>query len=656
MRSFFKQNILVLCIIAFSVMSAVVFSFSHPSPAGEWDDYSLTTASIINDGNAGISKSDVQKAKELFPEWADRYDSYQLSGFHTRNGDEMPWYFPTYSAFCVPMVLLLKLLGRPAVYAFVYTNFLSFVLMLFVVAGLKKASNKQKVCLLLALSIHPIVFYFTWISAEVFIYSFLTIGILLWQEKKYYLSAFCVAFISTMNPTILIVGIAVIISYFATLFAENPDQKPRSQLKYFWEQKQRILLFGACFLISLVPFLYNYYNTGHINLTAAAFSREDIPTYFRFFAYLFDLSFGFLPYFNLLFLASIALLVFAVLKRHWNYILLMLSFFGTVYCYSIMPHINSGMSGISRYDAWASPIMIVGVIYYSADLIRIHGLRRSAKRAIGSVFAVYLILSAGILLDYGPDRARRTNYVSFTPISAYVLDHFPALYNPLPSTFNSRVNHVDGGYRYDTPIIYRNNQNQIRKIYAAEKDREYLKDNTVGSEEDLKWLDGEVKALPAGGGYVSVGQTHEIVFVPGYTPNQKILFSTATRTGAKYVFAGLSGNEQKFSWTDGKQVEMEFKVPAAYAHHTLQAQFSLFGVYHAPQTVIAVVNGKTVARLAVFGKGILQFDFQVPSDGIINLSMKLPNAISPNNIGASKDIRLLSLQLIGAVFADKGPY
>lgn len=107
---------------------------SHePNIVGEWDDYSFPAVSILNDGNIIISKSDIEYARELFPKWNNAIDNYHLSGFTARDGNELTYYFPTYSAMCIPMILLLKQVSIPNEYAFAYNNIISIILMCLVI-------------------------------------------------------------------------------------------------------------------------------------------------------------------------------------------------------------------------------------------------------------------------------------------------------------------------------------------------------------------------------------------------------------------------------------------------------------------------------------------------------------------------------------------
>jgi hypothetical protein len=50
-----------------------------------------------------------------------------------------------------------------------------------------------------------------------------------------------------------------------------------------------------------------------------------------------------------------------------------------------------------------------------------------------------------------------------SPLAKIILDKYPALYNPYPYTFVSRVDHVDGGYYYNQPVVYYNDNGYNKK-------------------------------------------------------------------------------------------------------------------------------------------------------------------------------------------------
>jgi asparagine N-glycosylation enzyme membrane subunit Stt3 len=70
-----------------------------------------------------------------------------------------------------------------------------------------------------------------------------------------------------------------------------------------------------------------------------------------------------------------------------------------------MIHINSGMSGIARYNAWGAVILIFAVVLFFDEILME---QRTRKVTLASLsFGVFL--TTLIVLVYGPHYAERTS-------------------------------------------------------------------------------------------------------------------------------------------------------------------------------------------------------------------------------------------------------
>ena len=92
-------KILTMVYLALFMIVMFFIDLKHePQPFGEWDDYSLPIASILNDHNFSINDSDIARHKSLFPEWSGFIDARELSGYEARDkSGELTWYF-----LCIP--------------------------------------------------------------------------------------------------------------------------------------------------------------------------------------------------------------------------------------------------------------------------------------------------------------------------------------------------------------------------------------------------------------------------------------------------------------------------------------------------------------------------------------------------------------------------
>ncbi len=560
----------------FSVMLAYC-SINKPMPGGEWDDYSLPVASILYEHNFSITQNDVECYKALFPEWAEHIQYFSLSGRFTRNGGEMPWYFPVYAIICIPFVLILKVMRLPTIYSFAYTNLMVFLVALLFVYKCLKTEERKKCLLIAALSIHPVIFYFGWISAEVFIYSCLIIAMVSWYNRWYKRSAVAVSVAGMLNPTIMSVGIVMIIWYLYAIF-QNRDTDFISCLK---DNLKDIMTYGCCYIIGLIPMVYNYYNTGYINLSASyeTYLIAEESVWERFLSYLFDLNYGILPYHFFLLLISIALVAAAFVRRHGRYLVWMLAFVVNIILYSYMIHINSGMSGTARYNTWVSAIFIFAVCLFMEEILK----KRRLIQTAYTLAAAGICFTGLVVFRYGLYCASDTNYTYMTPVAEFILDKFPDLYNPLHSTFNSRTNHVDGGYYYETPIVYFAEDGYVRKILASEKDKDELLKNFESQTGYNDWLADEIYSLTQKDSYISIPAKYQVYEKFSETNN----FSKQEDPASNYIRHELSGVEKWGTGSDGYNFEAALKCMAG--NDTLKKEV-ISNVHHDFQNIRICIN------------------------------------------------------------------
>lgn len=615
-------------IFAYLILLLIYGLTFSPVPVGEWDDYCLSTASLINDQNSTVSSSDIEKAKELFPEWSQKINKHGLSGFTTSTGDELPWYFGTYSAVCVPMVLVLEFLDLPAIYAFVLTNIFVYILTLYLVYKKAPLSDSKKLIILIMLIINPVVFYFTWISAEVFICSCVVLTMLFWSRNEYKKAAIAVSVASTLNPAILALAIVMILDFLTGLFRKQKIRSFKDILVRFKTNSESIFLYGCCYIIAIIPFIYNYSQVGSINLTAALPRfRDSTGTFPRFIAYLFDLNFGFLPYFSFLFLLFLILIPFAVFYKKTRFLWLTAGFFGTVAIYSLMSHINCGFSAIARYSAWCAPIMLFGVVEYYDEIIKVRLLKLMANISLIVTFVIMLF----ILYLYGPMSASNVSVFEMTPIAAMVLDVCPSAYNPLYSTFNARVSHIFGGYTYTLPLYYVGNDGYVNKILTSKDSSETVLNDLLSSNpDDLDWLRNQLNNIKdSKEQYISVDRSHQIFICRTYELGESIGFSSDNYTAPRYISDRMSSVSSSFSWTQYDTLDVRLRIQEAEEHEKFHIYVQLADVYNERQQVNVFVNGRKVCSLIAIKGQDLSFDIPNDADGIVLLEFVLPDATTP---------------------------
>jgi hypothetical protein len=434
-------------------------------PTGESDDYIMATIALEQHGSLLITESDIEQVRQDFPEQykyvKTSFANKEATGFFfDKAGNAYPWYMGTYSISVLPVKCLLKLFGLSPSYTYVITNVLLYTIALCVVYCSLKASRKNIFLTILLLVCSPIVAYFTWASAEVFICSLIILSLLFFVNGNRYLAALFASIASTLNITIAGWLIVILVDYFVHLFLENRRVKLKELIVNNW--KPTILL-AICFLPSLFTPVYNLTHFGVFNLQNVLVQNQSVLLRFywaRFLSYFFDLNLGFLPYFPILLIAFFIIFVMSIIKRNHMGIALGLGLLGTVALYSAMPHINCGMQTIARYNAWTTPFLVFMVatqfqhVWNGVASLKVI----NAVKVVSAIVTMAITVSTLTYIE--------GCYVYFTPSAQFVMSYAPELYNPYPYTFISRSLHIDGGYinELEIPVAYIDNDHKARKI------------------------------------------------------------------------------------------------------------------------------------------------------------------------------------------------
>ncbi|MBR1736524.1 MAG: hypothetical protein IJ736_05855 [Firmicutes bacterium] len=301
-----------------------------------------------------------------------------------------------------------------------------------------------------------------------------------------------------------------------------------------------------------------------------------------------------------------------------------------------MIHINSRMSGIARYSAWGVLSLIFFVILFYNDLITIKNLKKIIS---------YILIFSILLTGFTVLKAYHL-HIDFSPIAQYVLDNYPSLYNPLHSTFNSRINHIDGGYKYQTPIMYCAKDEYIRKILTKSDDKELLFSVLSSDNGYDEWLKNEINNLSDSESYISCSYEKRIICAYPYNIGDILSFKSSSPTANKYVINNIYSPESWGTWTSGNSLSMHMKTDSLspVLHGEINAN-----VYNNVQSVTVYVNDKPVFNEPAFKGGTINFDFENPGKNKpIKIRIELPDAISPSENGAG-DTRILALGMIDMV-------
>lgn len=457
-------------------------------PLGESDDYMLPTISLVQHLTDDIRAEDIQAAYKWYPEHKRQWDAWKRGEKSIdQEGKRYTYYFPTYSVMVLPFILLMKCINVSLSYAFPLANVVYWFLGILFFSKLRMPTP-LRILSILTLSACPIFFYKAWCLAEVAIASLILYCMAALFAERYRTAMLCYALASTLNITIS--PFCLFIWCYWGINKNKNFWKPSIFIDIIRRNKKEIIQLLLIQAILFIPVIFNLVRFGRVVAMANMGTLTGI--WGRFFAYLFDLNFGLFAYFPILVIGIP--LVFIFTRKKLEYLILIFSSLLVMIAYSLMFHINNGGAGIARYVAWSSLFIVCGTLWYTNFI-------RHARICIYIVLLISFLTTGSIVYCYSllTDRAP-LNFFNMTPIAQYALSTFPSFYNPLFSTFTSRVNHTIGGYNYEekVPVIYIDKDKFVRKILVDKNSRSYIIGLLVLNEKQRKAVENEFKRLESG--------------------------------------------------------------------------------------------------------------------------------------------------------------
>lgn len=613
---------------------------------GESDDYMLLTVALEKNFSDLITPEVIEQAKIDYPDLP--WEIEEVCSLPvTIDNVSYSWYFVTYPLLCLPIKFLLKLFGFHQIYAFYLTNL--FLLLIAVAFSLKWLQDK--ICCkafyapLLLLSVN--LSYLFWPSNEVCCMSFLILACSALFSGRYALSSFFAGLAATLNVTCFLFFPLIYLSYFyrnTAFLSLNGDVLRQCFIDLFVDRKKVILmLFGA--FIGFIPIFINLYRWNKIAVMQSMGTTEGL--FERFSANLLDLNFGILPYYPFILLIFFSLLL--VNKREYYF------YFVTVCCiilsYSLMVHIDCGMSYMSRYCSWIMTLILIGIFYYTHKFIHNFYLLTAFK----SLFLLSAIYSIGILTFYIPKANDNNLHNMFHPIAKKVLDFDPSLYNPLFTTFKTRINpYVGTGYDFYNylPIEYIDENNDIRKVLLETAQIENYIDTKIFYIQDWKKkIEKErQKANNIGKKYQYLNFPVGIKKSVPVMPCNIMLYPHSDNEYKKCLFSGWSHPGSWGVWTDSKEALLVFNF-GEMKPKQLFLDLNVFGKQH----VAFYLDNYFLGEYDLKDKARLYLDLSSAeiTSKIALLRIKVPMARSPKSFGRGEDTRELGIGLKGFMLISK---
>lgn len=645
-ENLFKKNSIRLLdhsqiVVLFFLIAYLIFAMlQFPGPTGEAGSFTLATVSLIESGDFVITEEEYEQTIQLMPSHKSYLDWY----FHDfmpkdDDGNRYPWYFGIYSILCIPIFVLLNLLHLDVTYSFAITNALLLSGALYVVYRACELSKGLRLLLVLFLGFSPVIRYIQWQSYEVATCSFVMVSMVFWFTGRRNLGALCLALAGTMNPTAMAFGIFMILEYFFERLQEDCWDVAKFVRRCVADWKE-IGLYALCFVPCLVPVAITYWYFESFNMVAMTGITDYAGAPSRMLAYLFDLNLGLLPYVPLLLVLFVAVGLCAIYKGAWKYVFAVVGVVATIAAFSLTFHINCGMTGIARYNSWLMPMMLCTVVFAVQTKVFIPKLCSTAITALG-LSVCWCLFTVGVVA-YG-DLKGHAFY--WSPYAEKVMSVAPQWYNPLPSTFNCRTNHIDGGYTITEPVIYEGQDGYVRKVLVPTALGVDALDNLVVGEQDQAVFAKECEKLQTEKEfcYLNFPLGTTILNAQPYTLGTEIIF-TPENNGTKYFRGGISSVEGNFAWSDGLQSKLRLNVGTVT--DDIEAHFEFSVVYGGTQTLVVSSNGQELFYDAVTGENP-NVSFMIPQEcvinGVIDLTLEYPDAVDLMPVSNGTDGRIIAL-------------
>jgi hypothetical protein len=653
-----------LSLLLITLVTLLLLSVSVGKPDlhhGEGDDFSLAAITVVKRLNTIITPEDIEQSREEFPEvypsirraWesanlfiSTREGSPNL--FVNQKNEILSVYFPTFSVLCLPAIYFLKAakVFGPTLsmsYGFTITAVLIFTLSLIFVYKFLKINRSQRFILILLLALSPVIKYNVYITYELALFGFLVCAFTCVYNKWYYAAGLLISIAATMNPTAIGFGLLVAGSWFYDkLWTQGLS------VKTIKDNMAGIIKLAAVFLPFLLNMFYMQYYYGTLVPQRSAAITGLLG---RFSAYLFDLNFGFLPYYPLLLPSFFIALAYCVYKKNIYACFLGISFLIVVLMYSFIPHINCGVVGAHRYVSWSASALIFMIAVYFINILK------KTKKIAACVGAISAFLSFTVIIINDS-----VDYVYWLPIPKAVLNNYPALYNPYPYTFISKNIHVDGGYLdySEKPYLYIDESNaEIRKILVNRHSAKILsemaeKGRFIATPADMTTFKERINALKFSGDkpkYINISKEVSIKEAPFMVKGQVYRFNNAE--AFKFLGNGWDRAQSKAVWSQGQNVEIIFHVEPKTSQIKLVFN-ALITQNHPQQRIAAMVNGTQLPMATYSNPYNNLMTIEVPdelrdSGGVVKINLFLFDAISTAELGLGASRIPIAIYLTGAV-------
>lgn len=647
MKTTLKSNkCSVILVVVFVIGAALRLLTVTPGVQGDGKEYIMQTVAFQNHFSFGVTEEDLSKAKEEFYKQAQALEAEYNNEIHMHENGNARYsnHYGVYSALVTPVKWMILALGIYPLWAFSITNYILWLAAILVTFFCLRTDAKRKFCILALLIFNPIIFYLSWSHSEMYIFAFVVMGLVFYYNKQYGRSIFFLSMAATQNLGVMPFAMMIGIDYIVECIQRYKGEYKKFDLADFailyWK---KVIPYVIFYIPAFMPLVSTYIRFGTYNLVADV-AMENKYLLHKALDYAFDLNLGIFPYEPVVLICFIVMTITGLKNNVRPVIINLVGIFGMLYIIAHQIQINSGMQNIMRYNVWIIPVLIF-FIGMNLNIDKNNGKRLIAVCVSEAVFTTAIV---GYIIWGGGDFGRN----QFAPWTKAIMNSFPELYNPTHGIFYSRVTGVEL-YGSSKPVIYSNDAGYIRKILLSEEAEEifYSKNwilvDTQGNSVDKNKL--KSKSVDEGQyKYINVKDNYR--HLNEYELGDKIWFFSEKYNADNYVQSGISAKEERMSWTDANKVNMSMLLNSSAP--VIKGHIDIAGTFYQPQKVTILINENQVFCNTIEGDQDIDFAFENPQNKIVNMTMLLPDSLSPAKIGLSEDTRNLGISIREMVFTD----
>lgn len=636
-----------LLFLVLSVFLLTVSLMSKPQRNGDGHEYSLIAKAFINHYSPDILLSDIaERIKDVKINDSENYsidyfenikkdmqnekeNAGEAGIFKTDENKYYGYHFWFYPLLASVSEKVLTGLNINPLKAFQFINALFFIFALLV---LTKKEKESWLCIFLFFFAGGI-FYLKWTHPEVMLYIFIFFAFFYLIKRKEHLSAIFIALASVQVISFSLLFLVIPV-YHSIVNRKNIFMVISGLLRQWWV--------WLCGLLSISSVIFYYINYGKLSLIGTEASNIANINAGHFLSYYFDLDQGLwlgAPW-VVLYLIFYLLRINKITKDvHLDFIFSLV--FSVLICIPLLANngVNVGQSIFQRYGLYSIAPLIAWTGVY-ANLI----LNNNIKK-----FFILILASGYIFSNKGPFAAE--NYLSHKIWTAYILEHYPGIYNPESYMFILRTFPADQWTdKQASSYAYTNNKGIVTKIIYRNDVPSPLSNNCSGHYRRIS--DGHIvdftKTINAGYGWRYL---NENMYCDGFKPYTGMKYLTQgfnsidfRKKGLPDFVMGISGISQEEEWgrwSDGKYIKIHLK--GTFVRHTIfDLDLQPFGPNHGKKLVITIDNISRDLILSKDGNYVVEFDFITP---VINpyINIEIPDPTSPLASGLSNDERKLGI-------------